>query len=133
MSKSYPLAFECGQIFDINEWTETTTTTSTQPGRSYTIGNTTYQEAGTTTTHYHTTKYHRYWLNRPDGQKVWTKFADNVFLANKGNIISIVDAGGYIMYAYKPHDGEFRPAQRCLGHASSLSRPLGVGRDRARD
>lgn len=116
--KSFPLAFECGQIFDINEWTETSVSHSTQPGRQYTVGDTTYIEQGTTTTHYSSVKYHKYWLNRPDGQKVWSKFEDNVFLANRGNIISIVDAAGYIMFAYNHTTGNFIHQRWCWTKAN---------------
>ena len=111
--KSYPLAYECGQIFEVNEWVETHTSTTTHPGRTYTIGNTTYQEPSTTSTHTTSTQWHRYWFNRPDGQKSYAKFSNNVFLANRGNIISTIDAGGYIFYAYNHTTGNFLPQKWC--------------------
>jgi len=105
--KSYPVVFDAGQIFEKNEWSETRSYTTTAPGRTYTIGDTTYVEQGTTTTHYSTTKYHRYWLNTPDGRKAWFTYSDNVFLANEGNIVSSFDSVGTVFMAFNHTTGDY--------------------------
>jgi hypothetical protein len=105
--KVYPLVFECGQIFEKNVWTETSVSTTTTPGRTYSVGNTTYVEASTTSTHVTSTTYHRYWLNTPDGRKTWQKFSDNAFIANRGNIISSVMCGTDILLVYNHTTGDF--------------------------
>jgi hypothetical protein len=105
--KEYSLLFECGQIFEKNAWTETNVTTTKTSGRNYTVGNTTYVEQPTTSTHISTEDYHRYWLNTPDGRKVSNQFSDNVFVANRGNVISVLMCGTDILIAYNHTTNNF--------------------------
>jgi hypothetical protein len=110
LRKKYRVNFDSGVIYDKEVWTESTTTTSTTPGTTtYSGGVAIHSTPATTTTRTSTTVYHRYWIRTPDGREVWQKFSDKVFLATKGQIISVLSFKNDILVAYNHTTRDFVP------------------------
>ena len=105
--KEYPVKFEAGIVYEKEMWTETNVSTTTSGGGSYVSGGAVYSNPVHTTTHVSTTVYHRYWVRTPEGTETWYRFADDVFPASKGNIISVIGPGTSIQAAYNHSTGQF--------------------------
>jgi hypothetical protein len=111
--KQYEVSIDSGLIYDKEIWTETNVSTTTTAASSHTIGNTVHYTPGSTSTRVSTTLYHRYWYRSPEGKENWTRFADDIFPANKGHIISLIRAGSStkellsIVLAYNHTTGRF--------------------------
>ena len=92
--RSYSVLFDCGQVLERKQESETYSTTTYTPGRQYTIGDTTYQEQGTHTTSYRTTVYDRFTFKTPDGRENWVRTVRGSFHAPRGHLISMLCHSG---------------------------------------
>jgi hypothetical protein len=119
--REYPVAFEAGQVYEKEAWTETNVTTTTTGGGSYVAGGVVHSNPVQTSTHVSTTVYHKYWIRTPDGRETWYTFADNVLPASKGHTISAISRGTSVMLAYNHNTGEFGTLKAAMGYAHQFT------------
>ena len=125
------IEFDCGLVYDKEVWTETVTTHYYHPGQSYTVNGTTYTTAGNYTSNTTTITYHKYFLRTPDGREIWRQFTGDMFPASKGQVVSTVDCGDDVLFAFNHNDGTFVTLGRGINpRAAHEVWPLVVARHR---
>ncbi len=101
------LDFDCGLVYEKSSWTETVTTNYYRPGSSYEINGTLYSEPGTWGSNTYSTTYYKYSYRTPDGRQSWAHFTGNSFPADEGEIMSVVEFGEHLLFAYNHSRGSF--------------------------
>jgi hypothetical protein len=101
------LDFDCGLIYDKHVWTETVTTHYYRQGQSYEINGTVYSTPGSWGSSSSSVTYYKYSYRTPDGRESWTQFAGKCFPAEEGEIMSTVEFGENVLFAYNHSQGKF--------------------------